>query len=88
MEVQTGGNEEELAGHRGPVRTVAYSRDGKTLLTTSLDLTGRLWDLKSGKTVEQMQKDNLLAPYSAWNGEFVKADQFIAVVARDLQAKK
>jgi len=74
-----------IPGH-GPVSTVADLKKFRGTLDEIVALVSR--GLKSGKTVEQMQKENLLAPYSAWNGEFVKADQFIAVVARDLQTKK
>jgi hypothetical protein len=42
-------------------------------------------EMKQGKSVEQMQKENLLAPYAAWQGGFLKPEQFIAIVARDLQ---
>jgi hypothetical protein len=32
-----------------------------------------------------MQKEKLLAPYADWDKGFVKSDQFIATVARDLK---
>jgi hypothetical protein len=44
-------------------------------------------NLKAGKTVEQMQKENLLAPYAAWQGGFLKPEQFLETVVKDLQAK-
>jgi cyclase len=41
----------------------------------------------AGKTVEQMQKENILAPWEEWGKGFVKADTFIATVAEDLAKK-
>ena len=35
----------KLTGHRGPVRSVAFAPDGKTLATGSGDHTVRLWDV-------------------------------------------
>ena len=74
-----------IPGH-GPPSTVADVKKFRGTLDEIVALVAR--GLKSGKTVEQMQKEKLLAPYASWNGEFVKADDFIATVARDLQSKK
>jgi glyoxylase-like metal-dependent hydrolase (beta-lactamase superfamily II) len=43
--------------------------------------------LASGKSVEQLQKEKVLAPWAAWEKEkaFIKADQFIATIAEDLK---
>ena len=71
-----------IPGH-GPVSTVADLKKFRNRLDEIVALVAR--GLKSGKTVEQMQKEKLLAPYADWEGGFFKADQFIAVVARDLQ---
>ena len=40
-----------MRGHRGKVRAVAYSPDGKTVFTGSDDSTGRLWDAATNKTI-------------------------------------
>jgi glyoxylase-like metal-dependent hydrolase (beta-lactamase superfamily II) len=74
-----------IPGH-GPLQTVADLKKYRNRLDEIVALVAR--GLKSGKTVEQLQKEKLLAPYEDWNGPFVKADQFIATVARDLQQKK
>jgi WD40 repeat protein len=37
--------------HQGTVNAVAFSRDGKTLLTGSRDKTARLWDTATGKGI-------------------------------------
>ena len=74
-----------IPGH-GPLQTVADLKKYRNRLDEIVALVGR--GLKSGKTVEQMQKEKILAPYDDWNEGFVKADQFVATVARDLQQKK
>ena len=35
--------------HQGAVRAVAFSPDGKTVLTGSCDKTARLWDAATGR---------------------------------------
>ncbi|TMB07514.1 MAG: MBL fold metallo-hydrolase [Deltaproteobacteria bacterium] len=74
-----------IPGH-GSLQTVAALKKFRNRLDEIVALVAR--GLKSGKTVEQMQKEKLLAPYEDWNAGFVKADQFIAVVARDLTQRK
>jgi len=71
-----------IPGH-GPLSTVADLKKFRNRLDEIVALVAR--GLKSGKTVEQMQKEKLLAPYEDWNGGPLKADQFIATVARDLK---
>ena len=74
-----------IPGH-GPLSTVADLKKFRNRLDEIVALVAR--GLKSGKTVEQMQKEKLLAPYEDWNGGFLKADQFMATVARDLRQRK
>ena len=74
-----------IPGH-GPLSTVADLKKFRNRLDEIVALVDR--GLKSGKTVEQMQQEKLLAPYEDWAGGFIKADQFLAMVARDLQQKK
>ena len=74
-----------IPGH-GSLQTVADLKKFRNRLDEIVALVAR--GLKSGKTVEQMQKEKLLAAYEDWNWQFVKADQFIAVVARDLTQRK
>src|SRR5437588_411942 len=44
--------------HQGAVDAVAFSPDGKTVLTGSGDKTARLWEMATGK---------LLGPVRAWS---------------------
>src|SRR5437899_2278086 len=44
-----------LKGHTAQVTSVAYSPDGKTLASGSLDHTLRLWELASGKNTATLR---------------------------------
>jgi glyoxylase-like metal-dependent hydrolase (beta-lactamase superfamily II) len=72
-----------IPGH-GPLQTLANLKTFRNRVDEAIALVQR--GLKSGKTVEQMQKEKLLAAYEDWNAGFIKADQFISIVARE--AKK
>lgn len=49
--VQTGQQLERLKGHKDSVYSVAFSPDGKCLVSGSLDRTLRVWDLSQTKRV-------------------------------------
>src|SRR5207253_3069413 len=46
---KTGKELQRLAGHAGAVNAVAFSGDGKTLVTAGADKTIRVWDAATGK---------------------------------------
>ena len=44
-----------LRGHIGPVTAVAFSSDGKRVVTGSLDKTAKIWDVATGKAVATLK---------------------------------
>ena len=73
-----------IPGH-GPVTGVAELRSYRGMLDRVVAAVRK--GLASGKTVEQMQKEKVLAPWEDWGKGFVNADTFLAVVAEDLAKK-
>jgi cyclase len=73
-----------IPGH-GPVTGVAELRGYRDMLDGVVAAVRK--GLASGKTVEQMQKEKVLAPWEDWGKGFVKTDTFLAVVAEDLAKK-
>jgi len=73
-----------IPGH-GPVTGVAELRSYRGMLDGVVAAVRK--GLASGKTVEQMQMEKVLAPWEDWGKGFVNADTFLAVVAEDLAKK-
>ncbi len=48
---ESGGLIAELSGHEGPLRSAAFSRDGRLVLTTGYDGTARAWEAATGRQV-------------------------------------
>jgi WD40 repeat protein len=48
-DVHSGQERASLKGHTGPIYSVVFSPDGKTLATGSRDKTIKLWDAQSGQ---------------------------------------
>ena len=72
-----------IPGH-GPVSTLADVKKFRSTLDEIVALVAK--NLRQGKTLEEMQKENLLAPYAAWQGGFLKPEQFLVTVVKDLQS--
>ena len=70
-----------IPGH-GPVTDVPGLRKYRAMLEGTVAAVKKA--RTAGKSVEQMQKDQLLAPWEDWNKGFIKADAFIATIAEDL----
>ena len=49
-----------LTGHSGEVNSVAYSPDGKHIVSGSDDNTVRVWDSQTGKEVSVLVCDRLI----------------------------
>ena len=73
-----------IPGH-GPVTTVAELRKFRGMLDEVVGAVRK--GLAGGKSVDQMRKENVLAPWADWGKGFVKADFFVEIVAEDLAKK-
>jgi cyclase len=70
-----------IPGH-GPVTSVDELRKYRDMLDGAVAAVKK--ELDAGKTVEQMQREKILAPWEDWGKGFIKQDLFIAVIAEDL----
>ena len=52
----------ELTGHTGQVMSIAFSPDGKKVITGSADDTARMWDAESGKELAMFKEEHLTYP--------------------------
>jgi glyoxylase-like metal-dependent hydrolase (beta-lactamase superfamily II) len=74
-----------IPGH-GPVSNLDDLKKFVTMLKETLAVVDK--GVKQGKSLEQMQKENILAPWDKWNGGFLKTDTWLETLYNDLTGKK
>jgi WD40 repeat protein len=68
----------DLTGHGDTVRSVRFSRDGKRLVTASLDGTARIWSAGGEMVAELVGGGNRV-----YHAEFGANDRFVLTASRD-----
>lgn len=74
-----------IPGH-GPIGTVGDLKSYLAMLTDSYAIVRA--GLKQGKSVERLQKDHALARYDKYSQGFLTADEFIELLAKDIQGRQ
>ncbi|MDV7389792.1 hypothetical protein RZS08_00505, partial [Arthrospira platensis SPKY1] len=65
---ETGQRQVQFVGHQDRVRSVAFSPDGRYVLTASNDRTARIWDAATGQSLHELTGHDqavLCAAYSS-----------------------
>jgi WD40 repeat protein len=55
LDIDSGKMLQEQKGHTGPLTSIAFSPDGKKLVSASYDKTARIWDVKTGKVLQKLE---------------------------------
>lgn len=69
----------ELSGHEGNIPCVTFSTEGTILVSCSIDLTVRLWDVREGVQILQVLATQRIGPgqslqeYWVWSAQWVPA---------------
>jgi len=81
--VDAGATVELLHGHGGPVRSVAWSPDGRQVATGSHDHTARIWDATTGEVVRTLDGHGNWVLSVAWSPD----GRRVATGSRDKTAR-
>lgn len=73
-----------IPGH-GPVSNVDDLKNFLAMVKGSVAAVQQA--KQAGKTLEQMKKENIMAPYAKYSGEFVNSDKWIETIYNDLSGK-
>jgi WD40 repeat protein len=73
LDLSSGRYTKELKGHQANVKRVAWSRDGRRILTVSWDKTAKVWDSVDGRLIASLEghKDKLADGAFSPNGQCV-----------------
>lgn len=72
-----------LDGHNGSINTIAYSPDGKKILTASQDATAKIWQAENGKLLATL----LLHQDSLTSASFSSNNKYIITTSNDHSLK-
>jgi RNA polymerase sigma factor (sigma-70 family) len=76
-----------LSGHTDRVMSVAYSPDGTSIATASLDGTARIWDAKTGKEVRRLEFPRTEGHDGVFRIAFSPDNAFLVTLARETTDK-
>jgi len=79
------GDVKVIPGH-GELSTVAGMKPYADMLRETLAKVQA--GMKQGKTLDQLQKEKVLAGYEKWSGDFISTDKWIETLYHDLTDKK
>jgi len=74
-----------IPGH-GPVSNLDDVRRFVTMLKDTKAVVEN--GIKQGKSLAQMQQENVLAPWQKWSGDFISSEQWLVTLYNDLTGKK
>jgi cyclase len=74
-----------IPGH-GPVSSLDDVRRYLTMLKETLAVVES--GVKAGKTLDQLQQENVLGPWQKWDGKFITREQWLVTLYNDLTGKK